>query len=151
MPRLILIIPRIANGIREIVAEFGSMFIEPGISSGLVELDFERTDAGSCQVDGSPGMVLAEARWSAYAENFFNSRSGFDLSANDFGLAVYATEGRDNEQRDPIILSRCLEVAPSFRSGSDKQMISSVCSNFCNFKAAGLFANAQATSRYQFT
>lgn len=45
MPRLILITPRIANGIREIVAEFGSMFIEPGISSGLVELDFERAAA----------------------------------------------------------------------------------------------------------
>ena len=96
-------------------------------------------------------MVFAEARWSAYGENFFNSRSGFDLSANNLGLAVDATEGRDNEQRDPIIVGCCLEIAPSFRSGGYKQMISSVRSNFCNFKAVCLFTDAQTTSRYQFT
>ena len=47
MPRLILITPAIANGIREIVAEFDSTLTKPDICSGLVELDFERAAAGS--------------------------------------------------------------------------------------------------------
>jgi hypothetical protein len=117
----------------------------------LVELDFKRTTTGSCYIYSAPGVVLAETRWSGYGENFFNNHSGFDLSTNNLGLAVYATEGRDNEQRDSVIVSRNLEIAPSFRSIGDKQMISSINFNLCNFKAAGLFANMQATSHYQFT
>jgi len=46
MPRLILIAPWVANGIREIVAEFGGMLSEPSIGGGLVERDFERATAG---------------------------------------------------------------------------------------------------------
>jgi len=146
-----LVAKGISNRIREIVIKFGSARTKPGKRSRLVEFDFKHTAAGSCQVDGAPGMVFAEARWSACSKNFFNSRSGFDLSANDLGLAVDATESRNNEQRDSIIVGCCLENAPSFGSGDNKQMISSVCSNFCNFKAAGFFTNTQATSRYQFT
>jgi len=43
MPRLILIAPTVANGIREIVAEFSGVLSEPGVCSGLVEVNFERT------------------------------------------------------------------------------------------------------------
>ena len=45
MPRFILIAPAVANGIRDIVVEFSSVLSEPGICSGLVELDFERSAA----------------------------------------------------------------------------------------------------------
>jgi hypothetical protein len=85
-------------------------------------------------------VVLAEARRGAYSENLFNSRSGFELSANNLGLAVDAAEGQDYEHRDVITESRCLEITPSFRSSGDKQMISAVGSDFSNFKIGGLLA-----------
>src|ERR1017187_1098485 len=96
-------------------------------------------------------MVLAETRWSGYGKNFFNSHPSFDLSTNNLGLAVDATESRNNEQLDPIIVGRDLEIAPSCRSIGHKQMISSVGASFCNFEVAGLFANLQPTPYYQFT
>ncbi len=97
MPWFILIAPAIANGIREIVAEFGSMLSEPGICGGLVELDFERAAARGREVDGSPGVVFAKARRRADGENAFNFRPSFKLSANYLGLPVNAAKGGNDE------------------------------------------------------
>jgi hypothetical protein len=73
------------------------------------------------------------------------------LSANNLGLTLDASKRRNNEQRNTVPEGCGFEIAPSFRSGGYKQMLSSVCSNFCNFKAACLFTDAQAASRYHST
>jgi len=140
MPRLILITPGIASGIREMVAEFGGTFSEPGIGRGLVELDFKRAATGRCKVNCAPRVVFTESWRGTYREDVFDRQPGFQLSANDLGLPVHAAKGGNDAHGDAILARRRPEHAPCVGSSGDQQMVSAIGANFRTLEVACLLA-----------
>lgn len=96
-------------------------------------------------------MVLAESWRSAHCEYVFDLRTSPKLSANNLGLALNASEGRDNEQRNTVLEGFRFEIAPSNRGSMNQQMFPTVGSYFDDFKTGCFLALALTARRQELT